>query len=218
AVAPSDPKVVWVGTGEANDRNSSAWGNGVYRSTDAGATWTHVGLAQSRAIARVVVHPTDPATPWAAATGDLWTPGGERGLYKTTDAGRSWKRVLSAAAPHDAVVGCGDVALDPSGPDTLYAALYARRRTPWPFAWGTALTGGQDVSGLFKSTDGGATWRKLGGGLPSRTGRIGLDVFRKDPRTVYAVVQSEEGGPAELGEVRQKVGGVFRTDDAGATW
>jgi photosystem II stability/assembly factor-like uncharacterized protein len=218
AVAPSDPKVVWVGSGEANDRNSSAWGDGVYRSTDAGGSWSNVGLKQSRTVARIVVHPTRPDTAWVAAMGDLWTSGGERGLYKTTDAGRSWTLVLSASGPNAAHVGCGDVAIDPAQPDTLYAALYARRRTPWSFTWGPALTGGQDVGGLFKSTDGGATWSKLTKGLPARTGRIGLDVFRKDPRTVYAIVQSEEGGAASISEVRAKTGGVFRSNDAGETW
>ena len=218
AVAPSDAKVVWVGTGEANDRNSSSWGDGVYRSTDAGGSWSNVGLKHSRTIARVVVHPKDPATAWVAAMGDLWTAGGERGLYKTGDGGKTWKLVLGAAAPNAAHVGCGDVAIDPANPDTLYAALYARRRTPWSFAWGTALTGGKDEGGIFKSTDGGATWRKLAGGLPARTGRIGLDVFRKDPRTVYAVVQTEEGGTASIDEVRAKVGGVFRTNDGGESW
>lgn len=218
ALAPSDPKVVWVGTGEANDRNSSGWGAGVYRSTDAGGSFAAAGLAKSRAIARVVVHPLDPATAWVAAMGDLWAPGGERGLYKTADAGRTWTRVLGASGAATEHVGCGDVAIDPSNPDVLYAALYARRRTPWSFAWGTAVTSGQDAGGIFKSTDGGATWRKLANGLPARTGRIGIDVHRKDPRTVYAIVQTEEGGTATIDDVRAKRGGVFRSDDAGETW
>ncbi|HSB61600.1 MAG TPA: glycosyl hydrolase, partial [Vicinamibacteria bacterium] len=126
AVSPADPKVVWVGTGEANDRNSSSWGDGVYRSADGGATWKHVGLRASRAIARIVVHPTDADTAWVAALGDLWQPGGERGLYKTTDGGATWKAVLAADPPYAGRVGCGEVALDPSDPGVLYAALYAR--------------------------------------------------------------------------------------------
>src|SRR6266446_3500086 len=144
AVSPADPKVVWVGTGEANDRNSSSWGNGVYRSKDGGSTWTHVGLRQSRAIARIVVHPTDVDTAWVAAMGDLWRPGGDRGLFKTTDGGSTWKAVLTAPAPYGDRVGCGDVALDPSDPSVLYAALYARQRTPWSFVAGTAATEGKD--------------------------------------------------------------------------
>jgi len=217
AVAPSDAKVVWVGTGEANDRNSSSWGNGVYRSEDAGATWKRAGLDGSRSIPRIVVHPKDPKTSWVAVMGDLWVPGPGRGLFKTTDAGATWKRVLAAQAPYDDRVGCGDVALDPSNPDVLYAALYARRRTPWSFNFGPLVTDGKDVSGIFKSTDGGATWSKLSSGLPKDTGRIGLAVFAKNPRIVYAVVQSDPEGAAGWG-VRVKTGGVFRSDDAGATF
>jgi photosystem II stability/assembly factor-like uncharacterized protein len=218
AVAPSDAKVVWLGTGEANDRNSSAWGNGVYRSTDAGATWQHLGLAQSRAIARIVVHPKDPAVAWVAATGDLWTSGGERGVYKTSDAGKTWKAVLTATGPQATKVGAGDLALDPANPDVLYAALYARQRTPWSFTSGPAHTAGQDLGGIFKSSDGGATWKRLTQGLPAGTGRIGLDVFRKDPRIVYAIVQSDEAGTSSIDDVRSRRGGVFRSGDAGETW
>jgi photosystem II stability/assembly factor-like uncharacterized protein len=218
AVAPSDSKVVWVGTGEANDRNSSSWGNGVYRSTDGGETWTQAGLTQSRTIARVVVHPTDPATAWVAAMGDLWGPGGERGCYKTTDAGQTWKAMLTAAKPYDAKVGCGDLALDPGAPDTVYAALYARQRTPWSFVYGPTHTDGQDLGGVFKTTDGGATWRKLGQGLPAQTGRIGLAVHAANPRILYAEVQSDAGGTSSIDEVRSRAGGIFRSEDGGETF
>lgn len=217
AVAPSDPKVVWVGTGEGNDRNSSSWGRGVYRSEDAGGTWKAVGLPDSRVIPRIVVHPTDPKTAWVAVMGDLWTPTPGRGLYKTTDAGASWKRVLAADAPYDDRVGCGEVALDPKDPNTLYAVLYARRRTPWSFTAGPEATAGKDLGGIFKSIDGGASWRKLGTGLPAETGRIGLAVFPKDPKIVYAVVQSFVGGGGVF-DIRSKSGGVFRSADGGATW
>ena len=218
AVAPSDRRVVWVGTGEANDRNSSGWGDGVYRSTDGGATWTRAGLAGSRTIARIVVDPRAPETAYAAAMGDLWSPGGERGLYRTTDGGRSWTLVLAAPKPDDAVTGCGDVVLDPQNPGTLYAALYARQRKPWRFDYGVGATGGRDAGGIFKSTDGGATWRKLTSGLPSKTGRIGLAVFARDPRIVYAVVQSDEGGTSSIDDPKSKKGGVFRSEDGGGTW
>jgi photosystem II stability/assembly factor-like uncharacterized protein len=218
AVAPSNAKVVWLGTGEANDRNSSGWGDGVYRSTDAGDTWTRAGLAASKTIARIVVHPTDPETAWVAAGGDLWTPSPERGVFKTTDGGRTWKAVLTAPAPYGDRVGAGDLVLDPANPQVLYAALYARRRTPWSFIAGPAATDGKDLGGIFQSTDGGATWRKLSGGLPGGTGRIGLSVYAKDPRVVYAIVQSDEAGASGIDEVRSRRGGVFRSDDGGESW
>src|SRR5438874_5253069 len=114
AVAPSDSDVIWVGTGEANDRNSSDWGDGVYRSTDGGETWQNIGLKESRSIARIVVDPKRPEVAYVAAMGNLWKDGGERGLFKTTDAGKTWKSILHASSPHDAHTGCGDVALDPA--------------------------------------------------------------------------------------------------------
>ena len=159
AVAPSDSNVVWVGTGEANDRNSSDWGDGVYRSTDGGETWQNVGLKESRTIARIVIDPKKPEVGYVAAMGNLWKDGGERGLFKTTDAGQSWKLILHALPPHDAQTGCGDVALDPTNSQFVYAVLYARRRTPWSFTSGPSVTGEEDVGGIFKSTDGGATWK-----------------------------------------------------------
>ena len=217
AVAPSDPKVVWVGTGEANDRNSSSWGNGVYRSDDGGTTFKHIGLTDSRTIARIVVHPKDPKTAWVAAMGDLWTPSKERGLFKTTNGGASWTKVLQAQAPHDDIVGCGEVVIDPSNPDILYASLYARRRTPWSFTFGPPVTDGKDLGGIFKTTDGGAHWSKLTSGLPKETGRIGLSVFAKNPKILYAIVQADPEGGAGW-SVRAKSGGVFRSEDAGASF
>ena len=218
AVAPSDSEVVWVGTGEANDRNSSEWGDGVYRSTDGGANWENVGLKESRAIARVVVHPAKPEVAYVAAMGNLWKDGGERGLYKTTDAGKTWKLVLSAPAPNDSRTGCGDVVLDPSNPETVYATLYARQRTPWSFAYGVMATNGNDVGGIFKSTDGGGTWKKLGGGLPGQTGRIGLALCASKPKIVMAIVQTDEGGAGDLRDIHSRRGGVFRSEDGGEKW
>ncbi len=218
AVAASDSDVVWVGTGEANDRNSSEWGDGVYRSTDGGGTWTNVGLKESRAIARIVVHPTKPEVAYVAAMGHLWQDGGERGLYKTTDGGKTWKLVLQAPSPNDSRTGCGDVVLDPANPEIVYAALYARQRTPWSFAYGVTATNGQDVGGIFKSSDGGATWKKCAGGLPGLTGRIGLAVAASKPRVVMAIVQSDEGGASDIRDVHSRRGGVFRSEDAGEKW
>ena len=218
AVSPRDPKMVWVGTGEADDRNSASWGNGVYLSTDGGSSWTNVGLKSSRTIARIVAHPQDSATAYVAAMGDLWNSGGERGLYKTTNRGQSWEPVLAAPSSYRDRVGCGDVVLDPVHPDTLYAAMYARQRSPWSFVYGTEFTNGKDLGGIFKSTDGGRTWIKLTEGLPANTGRIGLTIFKKNPQILYAVIQSDEGGTSSIDDVKSKKGGVFRTDDGGAHW
>ena len=196
AVAPSDPSVVWVGTGEPANRQSSSWGNGVYVSTDGGTTWSHRGLEDTHHIGRVLVHPTDPGTVYVAALGHLWGPNEERGVFRTRDGGETWDRVLH----HDENTGAVELAMDPESPDILYAALYQRRRRAYGFA------GGGPGSGIHRTTDGGDTWTKLGGGLPEGdTGRIGLDVYRGDPRIVYAIVENREGG-------------IFRSEDRGLTW
>lgn len=218
AVSPMKNNFVWAGSGEANDRNSSSWGNGVYRSTDGGGSWKNVGLKESKTIARIVLPPRDTNTAYVASMGDLWNLGGERGLFKTTDAGKSWQLILSAPAPFNNRVGCGDVVIDTANPNILYAALYARQRTPWSFTYGAALTDGKDAGGIFKSTDAGTTWTKLTNGLPGMTGRIGLTMYRKNPSILFAVVQSDEGGTSNIDEVKSKSGGIFRTTDAGASW
>ena len=155
-LAPSDPSIVWVGSGEANNRQSSSWGNGVYKSTDAGKTWQHLGLDETRHIGRIVIHPHDPNIVYVAAGGSLWGPSKDRGLYKTTDGGKTWTQVLFINED----TGVTDVAMDPESPGTLIAAAYQRRRTVFGF------NGGGPGSGLYKTTDGGATWRKLEKGLP----------------------------------------------------
>ena len=218
AIAPSDSDILWVGTGEASDRNSAGWGNGVYRSTDGGSTWQNVGLKDSRTIGRIVVHPKDPNVAYVAASGHLWVDGGERGLFKTTDAGKTWKLVLQAAAPHAARTGCPDVVMDPANPEILYATLYARQRTPWNFAYGVSATNGEDVGGIFKSTNGGGTWKKLAGGLPGQTGRIGLAISASNPKVVMATVQSDEGGASDIRDIHSRAGGVFRSEDGGEKW
>ena len=217
-IAPSDSDVIWVGTGEATDRNSAGWGRGVYRSTDGGANWQNVGLTESRAIGRLLVHPKSPETAYVAASGHLWADGGERGLFKTTDAGKSWKPVLQAAGPSAARTGCSDIVMDPANPEVLYAALYARQRTPWSFNYGVGATNGEDAGGIFKSANGGGAWKKLGGGLPGQTGRIGLTISASNPKIVMAIVQSDEGGSNDIGDIHSKAGGVFRSEDAGETW
>ncbi len=202
-------KIVWVGTGEGNNRNSSSWGNGVYRSTDGGSTWKHLGLADSHNIPRLAVDPRNPDVCYAACLGHLWGPNPERGLYKTTDGGGTWAPVLRVSER----TGATDVILDPANPDTVYCAMYTRERRAWRYV------SGSEEGGIFKSTDAGATWTKLAGGLPARTGNIGLDVFRKDPRIVYAIVESDAGGwGVEPFDDRSREGGVFRSADGGATW
>jgi photosystem II stability/assembly factor-like uncharacterized protein len=208
AIAPSDPNIVWVGTGEANGRNSSSWGNGVYRSADGGGRWTHLGLDDTQTISRVVVHPSDPNTAWVAAMGHLWGHNAQRGVFRTTDGGRTWTPSLQL----DDRTGCTDLVIDPSNPQVLYAAMYHRLRRPWSFVSG----GGQ--GGIYKSADGGRSWSRLTNGLPAETGRIGLDVHRDNPRIVYAVIESDAGGSSSIDDFLSRAGGVFRSDDAGATW
>ena len=208
AVAPSDPKVVWVGTGEGNSRNSSSWGDGVYRSTDAGKSWKHLGLADTHDIPRIVVAPKDPDTAYVCALGHLWGTNPERGIFKTTDGGKTWQHALKL----DDRTGCVDLVLDPANPDTLFAAAYARRRTAWSYEWGGPL------AGIYRTTDGGAHWSKLTSGLPEETGRIGLDVARSKPGVVYAVIESKEGGSSPIDDIASRAGGVFRSDDDGSTW
>ena len=218
AVAPSDSDVVWVGTGEPTDRNSAEWGNGVYRSTDGGMTWQHVGLDTSRSIGRMMVHPKSPETAYVAALGNLWADGGERGVFKTMDGGKSWKLVLAGPAPHSAGTGACDLAMAPDNPEIIYAAMYARQRKPWSFTYGVSATGGEDVGGIFKSTNGGGTWKKCTAGLPTLTGKIGLAVTPVNPKIVMAVVQSDEGGASDFQDIHSRRGGVFRSEDAGETW
>jgi photosystem II stability/assembly factor-like uncharacterized protein len=196
ALCQSKPEVVWVGTGEANNRQSSSWGCGVFRSTDGGSTWAHVGLSDTMHIARVVTDPRDPDVAYVAAVGRLWGPSDERGLFKTSDAGKTWKAVLAV----DRDTGCTDVVMDPVHPNTLWAAMYQRRRGAWGFI------GGGPGSGIYRTTDGGTTWTRLTKGLPDGDkGRIGLDVYRRNPMIVYAVVEHRDGG-------------VFRSEDGGETW
>ncbi|HEX8881372.1 MAG TPA: hypothetical protein VF749_15140, partial [Candidatus Acidoferrum sp.] len=199
AIAPSDPSVVWVGTGEPNNRQSSSWGDGIYRSLDAGKTWRKMGLERTHHIGRIVIHPTNPEVVYVAAQGHLWGPNPERGVYKSSDGGKTWSQVLKINDD----TGVTDIAMDPQSPDILYAAAYERRRTPFGF------NGGGPGGAIYKTTDGGASWKKLTKGLPYEnggdTGRIGLDVYRKDPNIVYAEIQHEGGG-------------TFRSEDKGETW
>jgi photosystem II stability/assembly factor-like uncharacterized protein len=234
AVAPSNPPIVWVGTGEADNRQSSSWGDGVYKSMDAGATWQKMGLADTRHIAKIVIHPSDPNIVYVAAAGHLWGSNPERGVFKTADGGKTWKKVLY----RDDNTGAIDLVMDPKNPDVLYAAMYQHQRKGWGY------NGGGPGSGIFRTMDGGATWTELTRGLPrGDKGRIGLATFAGDNRVVYAIVEADpapagrgEGGEgggagaggaapagrggrgAQTGEAITAHGGIFRSVDSGETW
>ena len=226
AIAPSDPNVVWVGTGEVNNRQSSSFGRGIYRSEDGGETFELKGLEQTQSISRVIAHPSDPDIAWVAANGHLFGPNPERGVFKTTDGGNTWFKVLYV----DEDTGATDLVVDPSDPDRLFAAMYERRRTPCCFV------GGGPGSGIWQSGDGGDTWARLSGnGLPAGTmGRIALSVTPADPSVVYAQIevaadQAEPLSDEEQEEWQRLAGGdslpldpewagVWRSTDGGATW
>ncbi|MBI4540186.1 MAG: exo-alpha-sialidase [Gemmatimonadetes bacterium] len=196
AVDPSHPETVWVGTGESWVRNSVSVGTGVYRSTDGGATWTHLGLRDSERIARIVVPPRGGDTAFVCATGHLWDGNDERGVYRTADGGRTWNRLLFVNRD----TGCSDLALDPQDPRILYAGMWQFRRRADFF------TSGGPGSGLYKSTDGGETWRKIENGLPAgEKGRIAVAVAPSRPSVVYAVVEARRTA-------------LYRSDDLGESW
>jgi len=206
-VAPSNPNVVWVGAGEPQNRQSSPWGDGVYRSTDAGRTWAHLGLERTHHIGRIVVHPSDADVAYVAAVGRLWGANPERGVYKTTDGGQSWEQVLFV----DEHTGAIDLAMDPNDPRTVFAAMYQRRRTGWGF------NGGGPGSGLYRTTDGGATWLELTEGLPTGDkGRIGVAVHRQDGNFICAIVEADASAPEFEPEVERN--GVYCSTDRGLTW
>ncbi len=198
AVAPSDPQVLWAGTGEAPIRGvTTSHGDGVWRSTDGGANWTHLGLENAGQIARIIVHPDDPDTAWVAVQGQIWGPSEERGVFKTTDGGENWEHVLSVNPD----TGATDLAMDPTNPRILYAAMWHHGRTPW------FIKSGGPGDGIYKSTDGGESWTQLKNGLPEPIGKIGVAVAASKPSRVYAIVEAEYGK-----------GGLYRSDDAGESW
>jgi len=197
-IDPTNPLVIWVGSGENNSQRSVGYGDGVYKSLDGGKSWKNVGLKDSEHIGRIVVDPRDSDIVYVAAQGPLWGPGGDRGLYKSADGGETWEKILEISEN----TGVTDVLLDPRDPDTIYAAAYQRRRRVW-----TLLDGGPE-SGLHKSTDGGKTWKKLSRGLPAvEMGRIGLALSPQNPDVVYAIVEAQEDA-----------GGFFRSADRGESW
>jgi len=197
-ICPHDRHTIWVGTGENNSQRSVGYGDGLYKSTDGGQSFKRVGLENSEHIGMIAVHPEDPNVVYVAAQGPLWKDGGDRGLYKTTDGGKTWTNILNISP----MTGINEVHIDPSNPNILYASSYQRRRHEW------VLIDGGPESTIHKSTDGGATWRKIGRGLPdSDKGKIGLDISPVNPEIVYAIVEAAE-----------EKGGFFRSINRGETW
>ncbi len=224
AVAPSDHNIVWVGTGEANLRNSTYYGDGVYKSTDGGKTWKHMGLKKSHHIGKVIIHPTDPDVVYVAAQGHYYTDNPERGVYKTKDGGKTWTKSLEVVV--DGIyIGATDMVMNPHDPDTLYVSTYQRIRKPWGFS------GSGPGSGIYKTADGGQTWQKLTNGLPEGLlGKIGLAIYPQNPDILYSIIE-DENSPEMSSEKRWReiqsgkepskplVGNiVYRTDDAGESW
>ncbi|MDH3734149.1 MAG: hypothetical protein OEU54_11470 [Gemmatimonadota bacterium] len=211
-VAPSNPNVVWVGSGEPQNRQSSPWGMGVFRSTDAGRTWAHLGLENTHHISRIQVHPRDPDVAYVAAVGHLWGANAERGVYRTTDGGATWDHVLYI----DEHTGTIDLAMDPNDPMTLFAAMYQRQRTLGGF------NGGGPGSGIYRTLDGGDSWTEVTEGLPEGDmGRIGLDIYRGDSNMVFAIVEGDKRVPGQGfggGAGADSKNGVYRSMDRGETW
>lgn len=226
AVAPSNPAMVWVGTGESNLFRASMPGTGVYRSIDAGRTWRHMGLTDTGTIGRIIVHPTDPNVVYVAASGHEWTPNERRGVFKTSDGGATWTKVFYRSPNTGAV----DLVMDPKDPNTLYAGMWQRVRRKWS---DPRVEPNYTEGGIWKTTDGGTSWTPANTGLPEPKfrGRIGVDIARSNPNVVYAVIDNyDTGRPADIGENDAygrplppnsnivKGVEVYRSDDRGATW
>src|SRR3989442_3035562 len=198
ALDPKNPLTVWVGTGENNSQRSVSYGSGLYRSDDGGKTWKNVGLKTSEHIGRIAIDPKDSNVVYVAAQGPLWGPGGDRGLFKTTDGGKTWKNILNLSEH----TGVTDVVIDPQNPETIYAASYQRRRHMF-----TLIDGGPE-SAIYKSTDAGANFNKVRAGLPTtEMGRIGLAISPVDSNVIYATIEAAD-----------RKGGIFRSNDRGGSW
>ena len=195
ALEPGNPDVIWVGTGESNVRNSVSFGDGVYKSTDGGKTWEHKGLKDSDTISSIVINPRNPDIVYVAAVGHTWGANAERGVFMTTDGGKTWKKTLYIDEFH----GASDLVIDPVNPNILYAGMWYFQRKPWTF------TSGSEKGGVFRSIDGGLTWKKIEKNLPKLLGRVGLAVAPSNPNVVYAILESKEGV-------------LFRSDDKGETF
>ena len=207
ALDPNNKDVIWVGSGESNNRNSVSWGHGIYKSTDGGESFSNLGLQSTHAISRVLVHPQKSEDVCVCATGHLWGYKGERGLFQTTDGGTNWSK-LTNGLPNDGKTGCTDLVRDGNNPNILYAAFYHRLRQPWHFH------SGGEAGGIYKSTDNGKSWVKLTEGLPTGpTGRIGLAISQQNPNVVMALVEAEKTDTLGI-----PGSGVYRSEDGGANW
>ncbi len=207
AIFQPNPNIIWVGTGEDCVRNSVSWGDGVYKSTDGGKTFVNVGLPESHHIGKVLTHPTNPDIAYVAAQGHLWDHNPDRGIYRTTDGGKTWRK-LTNGLPTDERTGASDILMDPSNPNVLYAGLWERLRRPYIFE-----SGGPN-GGIYKSTNGGDSWTKLTTGLPAgNIGKVGLTIHRKNPRILAAIVEA-----ATTNDLKVPGSGIYRSEDAGATW
>jgi photosystem II stability/assembly factor-like uncharacterized protein len=215
ALFQPNPDIIWVGTGEGCVRNSVGWGDGIYKSTDGGRTFTNVGLRDSHHIDEIVTHPTDPNIVYVAAQGHLWGYNRERGIFRTTDGGRTWTK-LTRGLPDDDRTGASDITIDPSNPRVLYAGMWERIRKPFTFE-----SGGPN-GGIYKSVDGGDSWTKLTTGLPTGDiGKVVVDVYRKDPRILIAFVehgfQPQQNSP-DFRDMTKLGSGIYRSEDGGASW
>lgn len=221
ALAPSNADIVWVGTGEAYNCRSSNPGDGVYKSMDGGRTWQCMGLRDTQHIARILVHPKNPDIVYVAAMGHLFTPNEQRGVFKTSNGGKTWEKILYI----NDKVGVIDLVMNLDTPEVLYAVTYEKYRSAWIY------DAGGPESGIYKTSDGGHNWDRLSGGLPTgKIGRIGIDIFRANPNILYAVVENLNSADATIASNQQGIqisctagsrpigGEVYRTQDAGKTW
>jgi len=209
ALFQGDPDIIWIGTGEATNRNSVGWGDGIYKSTDGGRTFSNMGLSETHQIAEIATHPTNPDIVYVAALGHLWGYSGTRGLYKTVDGGETWQE-LTNGLPDDPRTGATVVAVHPTNPDIVFVGMYERLRTPYE------MRSGGPNGGIFKSTDGGATFRKLTGGLPTgETGQIDISIYRKNPDIMWAYVEASDELPDDLSVPGP---GAYESTDGGETW
>lgn len=220
-----NPDIIWVGTGEANNRNSVAWGNGIFKSTDGGKTFEKMGLESTHQISKIRTHPSNPDIVYVAAIGHLWGFSGDRGVFKTTNGGKSWKKLTNGLPSHEKI-GAADLIINHDNPDILFVSMYQRKRQAYRY------DGGSPDGGIYKSTNGGSSWKKLTNGLPKGSyGNIGIDIFQKNPKIMVAIIETEQDpndplyisewgmiGNATSSNLDKPGSGVYRSEDGGENW